>query len=53
MKNYDKAIALINSEELPDDAEEQLDSLASDSDDLERIMIEGLSEALFVRRNEQ
>ncbi|QGU87075.1 hypothetical protein [Erwinia sorbitola] len=51
MKNYDKAVALINQTELPDDAEEQLDELAEKSEDLEKAMIEGLGEALFERRN--
>lgn len=50
MKNYEKAMELINSETLPDDAEEQLDLLTKQSEGLELSMIEGLAEVLFERR---
>lgn len=53
MKNYDKAVELINAEPLPDDAEEQLEALAEESEGLELAMIEGLSEALFERRHNE
>ncbi|MGB7799815.1 hypothetical protein [Buttiauxella sp.] len=52
MSNFDKAVELINSIPLPDDAEEQLDALAADeTDEFERYKIASLGEALFETRH--
>lgn len=49
--HYDKAVALINTEPLPADAEIQLDELINaERDDFQRMMISSLSEALFETR---
>ncbi|MDF7681509.1 hypothetical protein PT300_13295 [Enterobacteriaceae bacterium ESL0689] len=53
MKSYEKALALINAEPLPDNAEEQLEALSDEAEGLELTMINGLAEALFERRNNQ
>lgn len=51
MTNFDKAVQLINTKPLPDDAEEQLDRLArTEPDEWERRIIEELGEALFIQR---
>ena len=53
MTNYDKAVALINTDPLPDDAEEKLDALIdSEPDEFQRMMISSLSEALFSKRHD-
>ncbi|EHK8991089.1 hypothetical protein KCT17_003657 [Escherichia coli] len=50
MTLLDKAVALVNADPLPDDAEEQLDQLAEQASPDERFEIESLGEALFARR---
>ncbi|MEM0567612.1 hypothetical protein [Salmonella enterica] len=51
MTNYEKALALINTDPLPDDVETQLDMLIdAERDDFQRMMISSLAEALFEKR---
>lgn len=51
MTNFDKAVLLINTKPLPDDAEEQLDKLArTEPDPFDQRLIEELGEALFIQR---
>lgn len=51
MTNYEKALALVNTDPLPDDAEAQLDMLIdAERDDFQRMMVSSLAEALFEKR---
>lgn len=51
MTNYEKAVALINTVPLPDDAEAQLDALSdAEKDELDKVLIASLGEALFETR---
>lgn len=51
MKNYDEAVKILNTDPLPDNAEELFDTLIVQSEGIEKLMIEGLSEALFTERH--
>lgn len=51
MENLDTAMEIIAMRPMPDDAEEQLEALAEQSPDAERVCIESLFEALFVARH--
>ena len=51
MENLDKAMEIIAMRPMPDDAEDQIEALADQSPDAERVCIESLFEALFVARH--